>query len=426
MRSDRTAQKEKMYYGWWIVVLLFFTLISTAGNGFYAFSVYVPRLIEEFQCSTSALMLAAAVWAVVFGFSNPLIGSQIHKYGARKIFITGVVCAGVLMFLLSFITQLWHLYVLNIISGFVGAATILVPSQTLITHWFDKRRGLAMALVMMGIGVGGFIIPQIAALFIEIFGWRNSFRIGAVLNYLLVLPPLVFFLRNKPSDLGEHVDGEPPDEYGEEMPSEPAGISAGHALKFPEFWLLSGIYLLQLFVMSGVQLNVQNFAERQVGYSVLLATHFMAFALFITLPARFIFGWLCDRFNPKYLMSAAGFFLLGGSFMLWLCVIKLGWVNDYKAIMLFALFQGFGIAGSTIVLPILVGRCFGEREFSKIMGMVMAGFAIGVIFGPYIMGKIYDLTGSYANAFILTMAISAFAGCLAFFVRTEAVHKNNL
>ncbi|MDA3895489.1 MAG: MFS transporter [Desulfobacteraceae bacterium] len=416
-----TVPKEDMYYGWKIVVLLFFTLISTAGNGFYAISVYVPRFIDELGCTTSGLMLAAAVWAIVFGFSNPIIGSLMHKHGVRGIFIIGVVCSGTVTLMMSFITQLWQLYALNLIFGFVGAATILVPCQTLITRWFNKKRGVAMALMMMGIGVGGFIIPQVIAWLIFEFGWRNSFRIGAVLNYILVLPPLLFFLKNNPSDVGQYIDGLTPDDNNTSTTQAPAGISAGHAVKTKNFWLLVGVYVLQLFVMSGFQMNIQNFAEKQMGYSLIIATHFMAFALFITLPARFIYGWLCDRYNTKYMMASSGFFLMGGAFVLWYFVIKLGWVNDYRAIGLFSFFQGFGIAGSAVVLPIMVGRCFGEREFPKILGLTMTGFAVGVLFGPFLMGKIFDVTGNYAGAFVMAMGVAFIAGILALFIQTDAL-----
>ncbi len=396
---------------------MFYTLIHTGGNGFYAFSVYVPRLIEELGCSTSALMAAAAVWAVMFGLANPLVGAMIHKHGVRRILISGVIIAGVMMMLLSYVTQLWHLYALNLINGIVGAATILVPGQTLITNWFNRRRGLAMALMMMGIGVGGFIVPQLVAWLIAEIGWRNSFRVGAVLNYLIVLPPLLLFLKNRPADVGQHVDGLQLEENDSKKNKKPFGLDAGQAIKTYSFWLIMLVFVMQLFVMSGVQMNVQNFAEKQMGYSLMMAARFMAFALLVTLPARFIFGWLCDRVNPKYLMSSTGIFLMAGSFILWFFVISLGWVEDYRAIWLFAFFQGFGIAGSAIVLPILVGRCFGEREFPKIMGLIMSGFAIGVILGPVSMGRIFDAVSNYAAAFGIAMAVSIAMAVLALFVR---------
>lgn len=415
--------KKHIYHGWWMVALLFYTLIHTGGNGFYAFPVYVPRLIEALGCSTTGLMLAAAIWAVVFGFANPLIGGLIQRHGVRVIFISGVALAGILMMLLSFVTKLWQVYAFSILSGFVGAATILVPSQTVVTNWFNRRRGLAMSLMMMGVGIGGFMVPQMAAWFIRNYGWRESLWIGAALNYLIVLPPLVLFLKNSPADVGQRIDGVSLDNPGRDAPEIRAGLSARQAVRTPTFRLIFFIFILQLFAMSGIQMNVQNFAENQMGYSLFPATRFMAFALLVTLPGRFIFGWLCDRINPKYLLSATGVFLAAGSFVLLFFVIHLEWVDDYRAIWLFAVFQGFGIAGSAIVLPILVGRCFGEREFSKIMGLVMSGFAMGVIFGPVSMGWIFDTTGNYAPAFILAAVICLLFSILALFVRPHLYER---
>lgn len=418
-------RQRGIYYGWYMVALLFHTLIHTGGNGFYAFSVYVPRLIETFGCSTSGLMLAAALWAVVFGISNPLVGALIHKWGVRRVFISGVVCAGLSMLLMSFATRLWHIYLLNLLYGFVGAATILVPSQTLITAWFNRRRGLAMALTLMGLGVGGFIVPQLVAWLMREFGWRESMRIGAVINYLIVLPPLLLFLKNSPADMGLPVDGLT-GKSETTASAQTSGMSIHAAVRTSAFWILVVLFVLQLFVMSGIQMNIQNFAEKQMGYSLLAATRFMAFALLITLPARFVFGWLCDRMNPKYLVGATGLFLMGGAFVLRYFVIQLGWVEDYRAIWLFAIFQGSGIAGSAIVLPILVGRIFGEREFPRIMGMVMGGFALGVILGPVSMGRIFDLTGNYAGAFGIAMIVSLGIAIMAIFLRSGSASVGKL
>ncbi len=69
----------------------------------------------------------------------------------------------------------------------------------------------------------------------------------------------------------------------------------------------------------------------------------------------------------------------------------------------------------------MVGRCFGEREFSKIMGMVMGGFSIGVILGPFCMGKIYDLNANYDAAFILAIAIAFFSMIFASFIQPKAL-----
>jgi len=418
---EETASGSRVYYGWWIVILLFYTLLHTAGNQFYGASVYMPRILDDLGITAFAFTAAGAVWALVFGLSSPLIGGWIQRFGARRVFIAGICAAGVTGFVYSFATQIWHLVVLNVFTGLVAAATILVPSQTVITTWFDRYRGRAMALAMMGIGAGGFLIPLLITWLVSHWGWRGAFRIGAVLNYVLVLPPILIWLKNRPADVGQNVDGMTP---GSEQPSggrQLLGVSARRALRSPTFWLIMTVYLLQLFVQSGVQMNTQTFAEKELGLSMGMAPLFFAFALAVTMPMRFVMGYLCDRIDPKFVMAGAGLFLTAGSMIMWLGLIDLSW-RGYGPIVLFALIQGTGISGNAIGLPILVGRCFGEREFGTIIGLVMTSFAVGVIFGPPSMGLIFDRTGSYRMAFIATTVAAALSIVAALSVRTKALH----
>jgi MFS family permease len=409
------------YYGWTIVILLFYTVMHTAGNQFYGASVFMPRILDDLGISAFAFTAAGAVWAVVFGLSSPLIGGWLQRFGVRKVFITGVCAAGVTGFLFSLVTEIWHLVLVNLTTGVVAAATILVPTQTAITNWFDKYRGRAMALAMMGIGFGGFWVPLFITWLVSNWGWREAVRVGAVLNYLIVLPPLLIWLKNGPADVGQHVDGiEPGAEEASTGGRRLVGVSAARALGTPTFWLIMTVYLTQLFVQSGVQMNTQNFAEKEMGFSLQMAPLFFSFALFVTIPMRFVMGYLCDRIDPKLVMAAAGLFLAVASTIIWFGMIQLGWVG-YGPILAFALIQGTAISGNAIGLPILVGRCFGEREFSKIIGLVMTSFAVGVIFGPPSMGLIFDTTGSYQIAYIATTVAAVISIVAALSIRTKAL-----
>ena len=212
----------------------------------------------------------------------------------------------------------------------------------------------------------------------------------------------------------ETADGQPP---------AARGVSVARALRSTTFWLIITVYLLQLFVMSGIQMNAQLFAEKEAAYSMQMAPLFMAFAVGVTIPMRLLYGFLCDRFDPKYLMASAGIFLAGGAMVLYVLVIRLAIREGYLAILAFSLVQGIGIAGNAVVLPILVGRCFGERSFSKIIGLIMMGFAVGVIFGPATMAYFYDKHGTFTGAFYVAAALAAVSVVLALFIRTGALHK---
>lgn len=412
----------RFFYGWTIVILLFYTVMHTAGNQFYGSSVFMPRVLDDLGISAFAFTAAGAVWAVVFGLSSPLIGGWLQRFGVRKVFIAGVCAAGVTGYLFSLITEIWHLVLVNLTTGVVAAATILVPTQTAITTWFDRFRGRAMALAMMGIGFGGFWVPLFITWLVSNWGWREAVRIGAVLNYLIVLPPLLIWLKNRPADVGQHVDGIAPGaEEAAAGGRRLVGVSAARALRTPTFWLIMAVYLLQLYVQSGVQMNTQTFAEKELGLSMGMAPLFISFALFVTIPMRFVMGYLCDRIDPKLVMATAGAFLAVASTIIWFGMIELGWIG-YGPIVAFALVQGIGISGNAIGLPILVGRCFGEREFSKIIGLVMTSFAVGVIFGPPSMGLIFDTTGSYQMAYVATSVAAILSVVAALSIRTRALH----
>ncbi|NIA12464.1 MAG: MFS transporter [Nitrospiraceae bacterium] len=416
----QSGSGPKGYYGWRIVALMFFTLFFTAGHGFYTFSVYLPRLIETLECDVFSATIAIAVWAVVVGLSSPFVGVFMQRFGARKVLITATAAAGAVAFLMSFVTALWHLYAIMALSGVAVAASTLVPAQTIVTVWFRKYRGRAMALTLMGIGLGGLLLPPATSYLIAHFGWRGAYRGMGLLFYIVVLPPLALLLRNRPSDVGQMPDGLALEKEEDATAHVPSGVSAQRAVRSMAFWLISGIYVLQLYAMSAIAMNTQVFAEHQ-GFSVMAAPLFMAFALGVTLPGRFITGVLCDRFSPKGLMAITGLFMAAGPLVLEVCVIKLGW-TDFRAIGVFALLQGGAIAMNAVVLPVLIGRCFGEREFSKIMGLIMVGFAVGILLGPTSAGRIFDKTGSYEIAFFVCAACALLSVLLALLIRPNALH----
>jgi MFS family permease len=277
-----------------------------------------------------------------------------------------------------------------------------------------------MALTLMGIGLGGLLLPLATSYLIAEFGWRGAYRVMGAVFYVIVLPPLAIFMRNRPSDVGQIVDGLAPEKGADATTHLPSGVSAARAVRSSTFWLISGIYVFQLYAISAMTMNTQVFAEHR-GYSVMMAPLFMAFALGVTLPGRLITGLLCDRFSPKSLMAIAGLFVAAGPLALEVCVIKLGWI-DYRAIGVFAVLQGIAVAMNGVVLPVLIGRCFGEREFSKIMGLIMTGFALGILLGPTTAGRIFDKTGSYEIAFFVCAGCALVSIVLALLIRPNALH----
>jgi MFS family permease len=404
------------FYGNWITLLMMYVLFFTAGLGFYTFQVFVPRLVEDFGWSATQTIGAAAIWAVVFGLSGFFVGGWIQRFGAKRVILIGTIGGAVLFFASSMITQLWHLYLVLLFSGVTVAATTLVPAQTVITLWFNKKRGRNMGLAMMGVGLGGFVLSPTVVWVIQQVGWRASYRIMAAALLVFIIPPLLMFLKNTPADIGEVPDGRAAAEADGAASHVPTGIPAKRAVRTASFWLLFFTYMAQLYVMSAINTNTTLFAEKQAGYDPVPASLFMAVAVLVSVPGRFFYGWITDRIRPQLLMASAGVMLALSTIVLVAFVIRLE-IMGYVPIGLFGLAQGLGIAGSTVVLPILVGRCFGDLEFGKIQGLVMAGFAIGVIFGGPSAARIYDTTNSYEMAWIICTVVGIVSMVLALLVR---------
>ena len=118
-----------------------------------------------------------------------------------------------------------------------------------------------------------------------------------------------------------------------------------------------------------------------------------------SIPGRLGFGWLADRWSPERLL-ALSFLLLALGPVANELLLRTG-LHDARLLFLYAVPFGMGIGGNAVTMPILVGRCFGELHFSKIMGLLMSGFAVGILVGIPGSGVIFDRTGSYEWVFIL-------------------------
>jgi len=413
--------ETKLYYGWWIVGVLFILLFNTGGMGFYVFPVFIESFQKEFGWTLTQISVSAGIWAIVFGFSGPVIGFMIARFGARKIILTAAVVAGLANLLFASLTSLWMLYVATLISGFVVAGTTLIPAQTLITNWFNKYRGRAMGLAMTGIGFGGFCLPSFNEYFIRTFGWREAWLFASFVLFVLLVPLIYFFIRSSPEKLGLLPDGalvtgskNGSTDPGKSRPK--TGLSPKRALGTRDFWLLACIFLLILTASSALSFHFVPFATLEVGFTNQQGSFFLGLTIGFSIIGRLVYGWLADRHNLVLLMVTILLFMACGPAVLWIIFIYSGF-SEVNYLWLFAVPYGISIGSNAILFPVLISRCFGELHFSKILGLLMSGFAIGIIIGIPISGKIFDATGSYEIVLKISFFILLLAVILMLFVR---------
>jgi MFS family permease len=232
---------------------------------------------------------------------------------------------------------------------------------------------------------------------------------------------IAVYVRTRPQDLGLLPDGADQSEGAESESAPISGLTARSAIATLTFWLLVSVFLLQLTGVSALNFHFVPFAIKQLEFTPQQAAFFYGFAVGFSIIGRLLFGWLGDRRHPTVLLVISLLLLAAGPAVLEVLFVRLG-LREVELLWLYAAPFGIGIGANAVIMPVLVGRCFGELQFSKIMGLLMGGFALGVVIGIPISGWIYDTTGSYELVLIACLVGLCVATLLATLIRPERYH----
>ncbi|MFC2016209.1 MFS transporter [Chloroflexota bacterium] len=401
------SKKPKVFYGYWIVLTAFFCLFLVSGCGFYAFSLFVRPLQAEFGWGRGGIMAAWTVLFLLSGMAAPFIGRLIDRYGTRKIIAIGAFITGLGFVLLSQMNSLWYLYIGHALIGGGHAAIGPVPTSTMVSNWFKKRRGLSIGIMSTGVGAGGFVLaPLIGGYLIPNFGWRVSYLALALITWTLI-PLALLVVRTKPADMGLSPDGiEDTETIARAKSSLPAssGLSLKIALATSTFWLIAVSFLAGNFGAVGTVQNQVPHLE-DIGFSVAMAATALGAVALGSLFGKFGFGWLCDQIQANYAWGISLGLMLAGTIIL----MSMGPESPLAIVWLYAVVTGLGHGGWLPTMSMIVSTNFGLAAYGTIFGLITLAHGIGGATGPLFGGYMYDLMGSYRWAFIIFLALYAVA-----------------
>lgn len=396
----------RAFHGWWIVVISFFGSFITAGTGGYIFGQFINPLAAAFAWSVATVSSMSFVRSITSIFVTPVVGRITDRIGSRPVMIAGALLCGGVFITVALIDQPIVFYVLFSMVVSVGY-TLLggVPAQTVVTHWFRRRRGMALALSSMGISVGGIIMVPLAQWLIDSYGWRTTLGVFGVGILLLMFPPVWLFMRDHPESMGQTVDGDDPlvvagsawavdvpnaDQHDERRWTTPQILRSGN------FWKQSIGYMFA-FGMLQVMLIYQFPFIVNRGFSNQTAALIVSgYALFAAL-GRFSAGWLADRADANALAVAS----------IWLAaigVIILVLANDLPAIWLYAIVGGAGIGGLSALQSVVTAQLFGRRSFGTVSGLQNPLNQVAAAVAVPFAGFMYDATGTYNLAMLVVVA----------------------
>ena len=270
----------------------------------YTFGIFLKPLTEEFGWSRQAASLAFGIAAIMLAVGSPPLGYLL--VGARRIILPCVTVFGCVFASLALLTRhLWHLYAIFAILGAVGNGTAHLAYTRAVSTWFDRRRGMALAVVMTGGAVGAIVLPPIAQALMESLGWRGAFGILGAVVLSVGLPVVVPLVREKPG-------------FDRERRVESEGASVAMALQSRAFWILVVVLFLFSIGQNGAMTHLSALlTDRGVSpHGAAIALSLMGAA---SLLGRLVTGWLLDRFFAPRLafcvlaMAALGIFILSSA-----------------------------------------------------------------------------------------------------------------
>lgn len=411
-------QKNGLSSSWKVVAAGFLCMTVAAGIGWYVFPVYLTSIESALGANRTQMSLAVTVWAFVGGAFSPFVGRWIDKYGARKVMTAGTICQIVTTVLLGRMTSLWQLYALFILASLASVANTTLPVSAIVARWFDKSRGTVMGIALLGMGLGGFIMPKLAGFFLSHSGWRGGYLYFALILAALLIP-ITLWVREKPAgtntlQAGEARTAADVNTFGESLIYK--SLSVAESARTRSFWTLSiGDFLIGL-VFTTVIVHMVAFST-DAGFSMASAT--TAYGAFNICNALGIltFGAASDKIKIRrmmvfcYSVPAFSMFLLFGLHSLW-------------PLYIFAVIFGVTGGGRSALWPLALGESFGVGEMGAILGWLNIPFMTGNAIGPYFAGYIYDVAGSYQNVFLLCIGISLFAGFFISLMRNERPRIN--
>ena len=396
--------RRGIYYGWVIVAVMFVTLFVSLGFRF-AFGVYYSAILDETgwgRAQTAGIISAAMI---VYACTAALSGYLFDRLGPRVLFAIGAVSMGIGLMLCSTSDSLAGLtFSYGILLGFSYAALGFIPHMAIVPRWFDRRRGLASAASLAGVGLGSLAIAALSAEMIVHIGWRDTlwwFGIGAM---AVLIPLNVVFHRHSAEHVGLQPDGAPVTAAARSAHPR-AGTSIRAAVRARHFWLLA-LAVTTTGTCTMVIVVHQTRMLVDMGYSLSLASLLFGMIGVLRAIGGLIWGPLSDRIGRSTCVVIICSVSLVGLAMLWLtsrvpaesAALRIALLSGYL------LTFGLGFNGMSPVYASAVADRFAGKNLGTILGLLDLGFGLGSALGPWWAGWMFDRHGSY-DAVILAVAV---------------------
>jgi len=351
----------------------------------YTNGLFVAGLAHDFGLTRTQFGLGVLLVTMAIAAANPLIGLAVDRFGPKRPAIVGMLMLSLGFAALgAFVHSVASYLLLQSIIAFFGAASGPVAYTKVIGATFDKRRGIALGITMMGMGCAAAVIPPFLAPTIASEGWRAGF-------YGLAAIPLIGALTTSVLIPGHA-----------KLTAQSAASGLDSASSGTEDWTRSRTFWTMAAAFAVMSLSFAGFLPHFVplltdgGLTPIAAARIAGQIGLAVIASRLVVGWLMDRFFAPRIAVAICVIAASG------CAVFIA--QGIGAASLTAVSLGFAIGAELDLMGFLVARYFGLRQFGRIYGWLYCVFVFASGLGPLWVGAVRDAAGDYTIALAISAA----------------------
>jgi MFS family permease len=415
--------QSRTFYGWKLLAALAAIASVNQGVTYLGAAVINAPMAKDLGISRGTLGLGSTVFVLCIALTAPLAARMVNLYGARTTLCTGSLFVALGSILLAYASQGWQFVVgYGFLLGAGCSFGSMVPAQSCATLWFEKRRAMALSLVLVGGGLGGSIS---APLLTSVIGAAHgNWRAGWFCVFAVALAAAlvsILFVKNRPEELGQVADGDAKtvSQISGDVASQPSRIyrtrdhwTVREAVHTPAFWLLT---------LASIGESVPGTAAiahavphlRDLGHTAAAAGSAIGIFSACSIVGSLMIGFLCDRMDPRIAWAVCILMIGSGVFI----ATRAG--SDV-AMYLFTGMIGCGSGAALASWHATVANYFGPASFPSILGAQMPVSTTLAAASPFLVGLVYDMRGSYTPAFLALGAFSVLTAVLLFFTHPPA------
>lgn len=390
-----------------LVLLLCVVMTAFSRGSGETFAVFLLPLSEQFGWERAAVASVYSVYMIALGFGSLLAGMTFDHLGPRFNYLAGCLLLAIGYGVAGHLSSLWQFYLVIGIGAGIGSAMIgIIPSQSLVSRWFDRRLSSALSVAYAGQGLGTLCLVPIAQLLIDDLGWQSTYRTGGILFAVLLLISL--FLPWQAIARGA-ADNPRKTATGKAT----GGPLLSEALKTRAFWGFAGIFCFTAIGIFGISLQVVAYLVEN-GFSKVNAA--LAFGLMgmLTFPGMALTGVAADYW-PKHRVATISYCL---SFVGIAALAMLQIQANVFWLGLFVVTFGLSAGARGPIITTLMAVYFSGRGLASIYGASNLGQGLGAAIGAFTAGFLYDKTAGYGTGFIFC-AFFTFLGAALFWLIPE-------